>query len=439
VGFLKNLSYYKNKNVLLLQGPKGPFFWRLAKDLKKAGAKVFKINFNGGDLLFYPIGAVNFRGSLNDWEKFIKNFYERNKIDIVLLFSDVKPLHKIAINVAKEKGIEVGVFEEGYIRPDYVTFEPSGVNGNSVFAKLAEKNVSVYDLPVPNCRVNPPQKVGNTFWHEVLWAILYYLASDIFRPLFPKYEHHIELYFPKSLLKLGIPWLVAGLKKPFQSWQARRIQKLLTSTLKGKYFLVPLQVHNDSQVVLYSPFEDVRDFIRSVITSFSKHAPEDFFLVFKHHPRDRAFRNYSNLIKTLASEYKVKDRIFYIYDGHLPTLIDNSAGVVVINSSVGFQALNHGKPVAVLGTAVYAFPDLVFKNLDEFWQEAPSTSVDLKAVSLLRRLILIYCQINGSLHKKVSKESYSGLRWENSDVTECKNFAKRLQEVLTNDFKAIEC
>ncbi len=47
-------SGFTGKRVLLLQGPVGPFFWNLSKDLQKRGADVFKFNFNAGDALFYP-------------------------------------------------------------------------------------------------------------------------------------------------------------------------------------------------------------------------------------------------------------------------------------------------------------------------------------------------------------------------------------------------
>ncbi len=48
------LDALSGKRVLLLQSPVGPFFRRLAQDLRWVGAQVCKVNFNGGDLLFYP-------------------------------------------------------------------------------------------------------------------------------------------------------------------------------------------------------------------------------------------------------------------------------------------------------------------------------------------------------------------------------------------------
>src|SRR5256885_12968535 len=50
------------KRVLLLQGPVGPFFRRLATLLRAAGAEVHKVNFNGGDCLFFPTDALTWRG-----------------------------------------------------------------------------------------------------------------------------------------------------------------------------------------------------------------------------------------------------------------------------------------------------------------------------------------------------------------------------------------
>ena len=41
---------FRGRNILMLQGPVGPFFARLAKDLQWAGAKVHKVNFNGSIL-----------------------------------------------------------------------------------------------------------------------------------------------------------------------------------------------------------------------------------------------------------------------------------------------------------------------------------------------------------------------------------------------------
>ena len=118
-------------NILLLQGPMGPFFWWLARDLRGRGANVHKVNFNAGDALFYPVGGLSFRGAIDEWAGFLESLIRDNSIDEIVLFGDCRAYHRVAISVACRKGIAVRVFEEGYLRPDWITLEKGGVNGNS--------------------------------------------------------------------------------------------------------------------------------------------------------------------------------------------------------------------------------------------------------------------------------------------------------------------
>lgn len=45
----------RKRTVLMLQGLMGPLFRRLGQGLTDAGHKVLKINFNGGDRLFWRL------------------------------------------------------------------------------------------------------------------------------------------------------------------------------------------------------------------------------------------------------------------------------------------------------------------------------------------------------------------------------------------------
>ena len=116
---------------MLLQGPVGPFFWRLAKDLRAVGATVHKVNFHGGDWLFYPWGALNYRGRMEDWPAWLEAQLKALQIDVVLLFGDSRPIHQAAHALAKTMDLQLGIFEEGYVRPHCITLERDGVNGNS--------------------------------------------------------------------------------------------------------------------------------------------------------------------------------------------------------------------------------------------------------------------------------------------------------------------
>jgi capsular polysaccharide export protein len=129
------LNEFGSKRVLMLQGPVGPFFSRLATDLALVGATVFKVNFNGGDWLFSRNArfaeVFNFRGSHAEWPAYVDDLLVRLNVEMVFLFGDCRPMHVAALGRAQQRGIHVGVFEEGYLRPDYITLERDGVNNNS--------------------------------------------------------------------------------------------------------------------------------------------------------------------------------------------------------------------------------------------------------------------------------------------------------------------
>src|SRR5262249_36637670 len=59
------LAELAEKSVLLLQGPAGPFFRRVARRLARLGCSVTKVNFNAGeDLYFRGPEVVRYTGSL---------------------------------------------------------------------------------------------------------------------------------------------------------------------------------------------------------------------------------------------------------------------------------------------------------------------------------------------------------------------------------------
>jgi len=178
-----NVPSFADKRVLFLQGPVGPFFSRLAQDLEFKGAEVFKFNFNAGDWLFFSRNATSFKGDLTAWPEVLKAFIQQNKIDVILLFGDCRPVHACVRGLAQELGCALGVFEEGYLRPDYVTFEPFGVNGHSDFPQslsnwLMQKALNSDDVrDAETIPQNSTLKVGNTFWHAAGWGMAYFFAA----------------------------------------------------------------------------------------------------------------------------------------------------------------------------------------------------------------------------------------------------------------------
>lgn len=402
------LSNFKDKRILLLQGPVGPFFRRLAKDLRWAGAQVCKINFNGGDWLFYPDDSVAFLGKPEDWPAFFEKFVSEKNIDVVLLFGDCRPIHVEALRVAKALGLDTGVFEEGYIRPNYITFERFGVNARSALPK----NPLLY-LNEPEGPRLETLPVRHAFSITALWAMLYYAASHLLRLVFRHYEHHRPLHIWE-----GLYWIRAFWRRKIYRHQQRRVAAQLSGPLSGNFFLVPLQVAADAQIIVHSQYTSIEDFIVEVLTSFAKHADKACSLVIKHHPLDIGYHNYSAVIKRLARQLGLDKRVLYIHDQSLALLFNNARGVVVINSTTGFSAIHHGCPVKTCGPAFYDMNGLTFQGpLDDFWGKCFDHPPNRTLYHRFRDSIIRHTQVNGNFYRRFEIPGIaSGLVWRNNEA-----------------------
>lgn len=397
------ISVFQGRRVLLLQGPVGPFFRRLAEDLQQVGAAVFKVNFNGGDWLFYPGHSFNFRGLMDDWPAYFESLLDELDIDVVMLFGDCRAIHRAAYTIASFRKIDIAVFEEGYIRPNYITLEQSGVNSHSLIPRTP-----IFYLNRAVASSEPPLPVGNTFWFAVRWAVLYYLAASLLFPLFRHYRHHRPLTWRE-----GLPWVRAVVRKWQYAVRERGVAQRLATQFEGRFFLVPLQVYNDSQIRVHSEYGSVDDFIEDVMNSFAKHAPPEVSLVIKHHPMDRGYCDYSAFIARRARELGLQERCLYIHDQHLPTLIRGACGVVVVNSTVGLSALFHGVPVKTCGSAMYDIKGLTFRGpLNEFWNRAEQFKPDRHLYRQFHDYLVLHTQLNGSFYKPLPLvASVAGLKW----------------------------
>lgn len=396
---------FAGRRVLLLQGPVGPFFQRFALDLRAAGCEVHKINFNAGDWLFFPDGE-SYRGRMEEWPGWFEQRLRDLAIDLVFLFGDCRPIHRGAHAVAKRLGIEVSVFEEGYLRPDFVTLERDGVNANSLMARAPE------DYRASPTRIIATRSMPSGFWRMVWCGFLYFLIGGFGRRLYPHYEHHRPLK-----LREALPWLLSPLRKGWYKWRQRGVQDQLAGEWHKRFYLVPLQVHNDAQVLFHADVGGIEGFIASIIKSFAAHAPTETRLVLKHHPMDRGYRSYTRLIRELAQAHRCADRVLYIHDQHTPTLIRNCLGVVVINSTVGLTSIGMKCPTKAVGEAVWDMPGLTYQGtLDHFWNEADAAVPDNALYLKFRGELIARTQLNGNFYRRLAPEiSATGLIW-NSEI-----------------------
>ncbi|EAH8422185.1 capsule biosynthesis protein [Campylobacter coli] len=378
---------FSGKTVLLLQGPVGTFFHRLAIKMEKNKTKVLKLNFNGGDFFFYPNGK-RCKCDEKDLENFYESFFKEKKIDAIVMYNDCRLIHAKAIKVAKGLGIGIWIFEEGYLRPYCITFEKDGVNANSSLPR--DKNFYL------SCNILTKESIKEIpggFKFMAFSAFLYWLFSFLLAPFFNNKLHHRTLYPFEFLF-----WFRSLYRKYLYKFTEKKLNQKIYS-LEKKYFLAVLQVYSDTQIKHHYK-KSIEEFIEELILSFANHARAKSYLVFKHHPMDRGYRNYSKLIDELSQKYHVEGRILYVHDTYLPTLLKRALGCITINSTVGLSAILESCPTKVCGNAFYDFEGLAYpKKLQFFWREAHAYKPNPSLVLNFKNYLLNTNQFNGNFYK----------------------------------------
>ncbi|WCL55107.1 capsule biosynthesis protein [Gimibacter soli] len=382
------------RRILLLQGPLGPFTAYLIAELRKSGAEVFRLNLNGGDALYggffggYEVAAP-YRGRAEDWPDFLTRFLADNRIGTVVAYGDCRFYHRVAREICAAQDLRFFGLEEGYIRPGYVTLEEGGNNGNSRFPeRFAAGETSAADMPAPDAG-------PSTFWSQAGYAYRYYGGKFFRGDLFPHYVHHRPGAWPYEVYC----WGMAALRKQIYRRSDARLEARLHSDLSGRFFLVPLQVAIDAQVLYHSDFASVGAFVETVVASFAQHAGRDDHLVLKHHPMDRGFSHYGRLIRRLIRAHGLEGRVHYCFDLDLDRLWPHVKGCVTINSTVGFSALKAGVPTVALGRSMMAVPGMAQTGgLDTFWTS--QLKVESGAVQAFVSHLIAETQVPGSFYRR---------------------------------------
>ncbi len=378
----------KYKNILLFQGPMGGFFDRLDKEFQDKEAITFRLGLNAGDKFFASFdNYMPFKKKKEDFKEFIIEFYKSHNIDMIFLMGDCRYYQKIAIEVARNINIDIFVFEEGYIRPNFITLERNGVNANSDMSR----DRKFYDQIIVNEDLEKNVKqIDSTYGKMALEATLYYVISNLLKYQYPHYTHHRNFSF---LLEAFY-----GVRNFFRKIKYKIIEKNLEkryeTLISKKYFFVPLQTYGDFQILEHSKYNNMEEFIVEILESFSRFSNKNNYLVFKHHPIDRGRCNYTNFINDCAKRLGCIDRVDILFDVHLPTLLRNAKGTITVNSTVGLSSLYHNTPTICLGKSIYDIDGLTSKQLtiDDFWQT--QQNIDKKLFIKYKYWLIKNTQIN---------------------------------------------
>ncbi len=355
----------RRRVFLFLQGPISPFFARLAAALEARGHRALRVNLCFGDWLFWRRPeARSFRGRVETWPAWIANLCDVERVTDLILLGEQRPYHKEAISAAKARGIRVVVTDFGYLRPGWLTFELDGMSGASRFPR---DPAAIRRLARQAAEPVFGDHGGSSFAVMATWDVIYNVLTSVLRPLYPHYRsHHIQ---HPVLTDTGIGvqiWLR-------RLWRNRRSDRALAAAIAAgqRYYLLPLQIEKDYQIRAYSDYDGLATPIREVIGSFARSAPAETLLFVKLHPFDPGLQDWRRVVRIAAEQAGVGARIRYVHGGSIEAMIAGADGIVTVNSSAGLQALRAGRPVKVLGQAIYDVPGLTFQGpLDRFWTDA---------------------------------------------------------------------
>ena len=264
--------------------------------------------------LWTRVAAANYR--------YFRLRFARSKIDLMVVWGGFQLPVAAALAAARDAGVKTLFCENGYL-PKTIVMDPQGINaGNSLMGKPAE----------------------------------FYRAVDV------PAEQRAGLF--------GMPLVTRPLKGGSIASE--------TVVLPERFVFLPLQVHDDSQILLYSPhFRDMPAVIRFCaqgVESYNRRHGTQLKLVVKEHPSDHGRIDY-------APTYREFPDVVFTKLTPTQGLIEKCAAVITVNSTVGIEALLNLKPVISLGNAFYAVPGLVRAvgedgDLAEELQDAFETPID---------------------------------------------------------------
>jgi len=378
---------------LFLQGPHGPFFHRLGRMLRRAGCEVWRVGFNAGDraFWFHPRSYIPHTGSAEDWPARLEALLEEKCVTDIVLYGDTRPIHAEAVRIARARGLTVHVFEEGYLRPYWVTYERGGANGHSRLMDMSvpemQAALALSDMEAPL----PPAHWGDMRQH-IFYGALYHWFVMFRNGDYRKFRPHralpvtkeFQLYVKRLLL---MPWHAA--ERAVATWRVRN---------GGfPFHLALLQLEHDSSFQQHSPFSTMTEFLELAVAAFAEAAPPHHHLVFKAHPLEDGRVPLRRALRRMARAHGVERRVHFLRGGKLAPLLADARSAVTVNSTAGQQALWRGIPLKVFGRAVYAKPEFVSDQpLAEFF--AAARRPDTRAYRDYRRFLLETSQVAGGFY-----------------------------------------
>ena len=386
------------RRFLLLQGPHGPFFRQLATQLTAAGAEVWRVGFNRGDQAFWRRpNYIAFQDGPEAWPDHVSALLTDHAITDLVLYGDVRPIHATAIRIAHARQITIHVFEEGYLRPYWVTYERGGSNGNSRLMSL-----DVEQMRTALAQPGLPQPPAPAHWGDMrehmFYGAIYHFFVMALNGRYRSFQPHrsisvveeFRLYLRRLML---LPW--HGLQRLFISHHIHQ---------SGfPYHLALLQLDHDASFRAHSDLASTAAFVELCLDGFAIGAPPHHHLVFKAHPLEDGRVRLRRLIAAGAAARGLSKRVHFVRGGKLSFLLNAARTAVTVNSTAAQQALWRGLPLKIFGRAVYEKPEFVSDQPLHAFFAAP-TRPDIAAYRDYRHFLLETSQVPGGFYSNRSRK-----------------------------------
>lgn len=340
---------------LMLQGPHGPFFNRLAQLLRDAGAQVWRAAFNAGDEFFWRDRAhlIRHSGKPEDWPAHLERIIAEKGVTDIVLYGDVRPVHAAARAAAARHGLVLHVFEEGYLRPFWITYERGGSNGHSALMQIELPEMRKALRTRIGEMYRPPAHWGDMRQHKFYGALYHFFVLAANRR-YPGYRTHRQIGVLQEFRLNLRRFLMTPIDAVARMYEADQVRR------GGfPYVLVLMQLEHDSNFVAHSAYARMSDFTDEVLTEFARAAPSHHRIVFKAHPLEDGRGGIRQAILARAQALGIAQRVHFVRGGKLARLLNQARATVTVNSTSAQQALWRGLPVKAMGQAVFDKPGLV--------------------------------------------------------------------------------
>lgn len=340
-----------SRTVLLLQGPRSPFFVHLAEALEARGARVLRVLFCPGDALFWRgRDALRWRRGEAGWRAEAARLIARHGVTDVVGLGDGRALHALAFDAAREAGALAHVVEQGWLRPGWLTLEPDALGRWRPDPARLDADATEPASP----------RFTTSFASFAAMDVGYHLANlALGRLTYPGYRGHgVEGPLEE--------WRGFALKALRRRWRRAERARALAAlgAARGPAFLFALQLETDYQIRQRGPEGGLRAALARALADFAEHAPADALLLVKPHPLDPQRAPWRRILR----DSPAADRALFLDGGALEPLFDRLAGLITVNSTAGLSALRAGLPVHALGEANYALEGLTDPGpLARFW------------------------------------------------------------------------